>query len=167
MADYHGPRVLAAIDPLSSAAGADELNRSIVDLARAVAAFEGGELHIVHSWRAPYEETLSYSDSIEKADLDEHVRGVKEKVRAAFNDFINPFGFKLSGRRKHILRGDPGTIIPRFAATKRFDLLVMGTTAQTGNAGVLIGESAEQILGQVGCSVLVVKPNSFLPPRQS
>ncbi len=166
MADYHGPRVLAAIDPLSSAEAANELNSRIVDLARAVAASEGGELHIIHSWRAPYEETLSKSDSIEKADLDEYVKGIKEKVRTAFNDFINQFGFKLSGRRKHILRGDPGTVIPRFAANKRFDLLVMGTTAQTGDAGVLIGDSAERILGQVECSVLVVKPDAFRSPVQ-
>jgi universal stress protein E len=165
-ADYHGPRVLAAIDPLSSAESADELNSTIVDLARAVAAFEGGELHIVHSWRAPYEETLSQSDSIGKADLDEYVKDIREKVRTAFTDFINQFGFKLTGRRKHVLRGDPGTIIPRFAAAKRFDLLVMGTTAQAGDAGVLIGDSAERILGQVGCSVLVVKPGAFRSPVQ-
>jgi nucleotide-binding universal stress UspA family protein len=161
MADFHGPRVLAAIDPLSSAVGAYELNSNIVDLARAVAASEGGELHLVHVWRAPYEETLSQSGSIGKADLDEYVRSTKEEVRTAFNDFVSQLGFKLTGRRKHILRGDPGTVIPRFAANKRFDLLVMGTTAQTADAGVLIGDTAERILGQAQCSVLVVKPDSF------
>ncbi len=162
--DFHGPRILAAVDPVSQAAGADDLNRRIVDLGRAVAASEGGELHIVHAWQAPYEDSLATSARIPKADLDAYISEAREKVRTRFHEFIGQFEFKLPARQKHVLRGSPGLIIPRFAAQRGINLIVMGTTARTGISGMLIGNSAERILGQVECSVLVVKPEGFASP---
>ena len=44
------------------------------------------------------------------------------------------------------------------------DLVVMGTVARTGIAGLLIGNTAEAILEQVQCSVLAVKPPGFVSP---
>ncbi|HVS10740.1 MAG TPA: universal stress protein [Planctomycetota bacterium] len=44
------------------------------------------------------------------------------------------------------------------------DLLVLGTVARTGIAGVLIGNTAEEILDRIACSVLVVKPDGFVSP---
>ena len=40
----------------------------------------------------------------------------------------------------------------------------MGTTARSEQEGVLVGDSAESILGQVECSVLAVKPAGFKSP---
>jgi nucleotide-binding universal stress UspA family protein len=44
------------------------------------------------------------------------------------------------------------------------DLLVMGTVCRTGIAGFLIGNTAEEVLNQVDCSVLTVKPEGFETP---
>jgi nucleotide-binding universal stress UspA family protein len=40
----------------------------------------------------------------------------------------------------------------------------MGTVSRTGVAGLLIGNTAEKVLNQVGCSVLTVKPDGFITP---
>ena len=47
---------------------------------------------------------------------------------------------------------------------KDIDLLVMGTVCRTGIAGFLIGNTAEEVLNQVGCSVLTLKPEGFVTP---
>lgn len=48
--------------------------------------------------------------------------------------------------------------------TYRADLVVMGTVARTGVAGLIIGNTAEAILEQVNCSVLAIKPAGFKSP---
>lgn len=40
----------------------------------------------------------------------------------------------------------------------------MGSVARTGIPGFIIGNAAESILGQVKCSVLVVKPDGLISP---
>ena len=40
----------------------------------------------------------------------------------------------------------------------------MGTVSRTGVTGFLIGNTAEKVLRQVDCSVLVVKPDKFVTP---
>jgi nucleotide-binding universal stress UspA family protein len=42
------------------------------------------------------------------------------------------------------------------------DLVVMGTVARAGIAGMLIGNTAERVLRKLPCSVLTVKPDVFV-----
>lgn len=44
------------------------------------------------------------------------------------------------------------------------ELVVMGTVARTGLPGFIIGDTAEKALTTVDCSVLAVKPDSFVSP---
>ena len=43
-------------------------------------------------------------------------------------------------------------------------LIVMGTVARTGLSGLFMGNTAEEILRSVDCSVLAVKPEGFVTP---
>ena len=47
-----------------------------------------------------------------------------------------------------------------FATDHNTDLLVVGTVARSGVAGRIIGNTAEAVLNQLPCSMLVVKPDS-------
>ena len=40
----------------------------------------------------------------------------------------------------------------------------MGTVARTGISGLVMGNSAEQVLDEVHCSVIAVKPPGFKSP---
>jgi nucleotide-binding universal stress UspA family protein len=40
----------------------------------------------------------------------------------------------------------------------------MGTVARTGISGFFIGNTAEDVLNQVNCSVMAVKPEGFVTP---
>ncbi len=42
--------------------------------------------------------------------------------------------------------------------------VVMGAVARTGIPGFIMGNTAETILNQIGCSVLAVKPPGFVTP---
>lgn len=51
-----------------------------------------------------------------------------------------------------------------FARRSRVDLIVMGTVARTGIAGIPMGNTAEAVLDRVDCSYLTVKPERFECP---
>jgi nucleotide-binding universal stress UspA family protein len=66
--------------------------------------------------------------------------------------------------QKHILKGEPDRLIPEMSEKLAADVVVMGTVARTGLDGVLIGNTAENVLQQIGRSVLAVKPEGFVSP---
>jgi universal stress protein E len=55
-------------------------------------------------------------------------------------------------------------VIARYAANHDVNLLVMGTIGRIGLPGFFIGNTAEDVLNVVRCSVLAVKPHGFQSP---
>lgn len=68
------------------------------------------------------------------------------------------------GVRVDIVEGPADVVILDAIEEQQIDLLVMGTIARSGISGMLIGNTAEQLLNQVPCSVLAVKPTDFESP---
>ncbi|MEL6208021.1 MAG: universal stress protein [Pseudomonadota bacterium] len=66
--------------------------------------------------------------------------------------------------RTHSLRGEARDIIPEKVAELGVDILVMGSIARTGIPGFIIGNTAEDVLNRVECSVMIVKPPGYVSP---
>ena len=81
-----------------------------------------------------------------------------------FDKFLRGHGCAIDDDFVHILKGDAPTVIPEFASLEGVDLIVMGTVGRSGMVGMLIGNTAEQILDQIECSVIAVKPSSYISP---
>lgn len=58
----------------------------------------------------------------------------------------------------------PDQGILQFIKQNAIDLLVMGTIARGGVAGVMIGNTAERLMPELSCSLLAVKPKDFVSP---
>jgi nucleotide-binding universal stress UspA family protein len=65
-----------------------------------------------------------------------------------------------------MIRGPTPDAISSFARDNHVDLIVMGTVAKTGVSGLLTGNTAEQTLDQIRCSILALKPSGFVCPIQ-
>jgi len=66
--------------------------------------------------------------------------------------------------RIRYLKGHPETVIPNFVETHAVDILVMGTVARSGIVGFLIGNTAENVMGRLGCTLLALKPDAYVSP---
>jgi nucleotide-binding universal stress UspA family protein len=55
--------------------------------------------------------------------------------------------------------GRPAKVIADFARKKGADMIIVGTHGRTGFARVLMGSTAESLLREAPCQVLVVKPH--------
>ncbi len=167
-------RVLAAVDfdPWEADPETDKLNRAILEITSSLALSDFAELHLIHVWNTMAELVVRMWGG-QRVELDiasyvEHERlrhhqgmealtvQLRQTLGAETYDYLNP--------RLHLPRGNAREIIPKLAAELDIDLVVMGTVARSGVQGFIIGNTAESILNRIQCSVLALKPESFVSP---
>jgi universal stress protein E len=166
-------RVLAAIDldPDAEAPDRDPLNDRILRYAAAAAAFESAELHVVHAWESPVAGFASlWADIPEEAErhyLDGEYRARQEVVHAIdlrLRDSLGAQIYEFLSPKFLLLHGRPELHIPQYAEQIQASVVVMGTVARTGIPSLFIGNTAEDILEQLRCGVLAIKPEHFVSP---
>jgi universal stress protein E len=167
-------RILAAIDPGASTdmppdAQPEErtrlaLSQLILQLAVSLAESEGGELHVLHVWSLFSEQFLRTAMGTSPEEVDRAVKQVEREHRRRLDALLAPFQAQHDVSRIHVIKGDPGDVIPELAEREGIDLIVMGTVCRTGIAGFLIGNTAERVLNQIDAAVLTVKPEGFVTP---
>lgn len=150
-------RVLAAVHLDGESDVHESLDCQVLDLARSLAELEHGELHVGHAWH------VRHLLSLQHEDRDKLAKGrlaASERLRK----LLAHAEVEVPPEWLHVVRGDAGDAVAHLVDAEKIDLIVMGTVARTGIAGVIIGNTAEQILGKVKCSILVLKPKGFLSP---
>ncbi len=156
-------RILAAVDPSAHDPKRDSLNRLILQLAGSMARREAAELHVVHVWYL-FGERYVRSGGMTEEEVQEARAQEKMQRKQRFDTLLSRVDFTDLQPRLHLIEGDPDERIPELAAAQGIDLLVMGSVCRTGIAGFLIGNTAEEVLNQVDCSVLTLKPEGFVTP---
>lgn len=156
-------RILAAVDPSACDPKRDSLNSLILQLAGSMARKEAAELHIVHMWHLFAERYVRGRGMTEK-DIQEAKALEKMQHKQCVDTLLGRVDVTGLKPHLHLIEGDPDERIPELVMELGIDLLVMGTVCRTGIAGFLIGNTAEDVLNQVDCSVLTVKPEGFVTP---
>lgn len=154
--------VLAAVDPAGP--HAEELNARIVQMASSLAAREGASFHVVHAWQLYGESLLrSRRTELSRRRLRELLRREVSERRARLEALLER---EAEGPepRVELHKGVPSRVISKVAKKVRADVLVMGAVSHGGVPGLLIGSTAETVLGRVRCAVLTVKPEGFRTP---
>lgn len=151
----------------------ESLNKSVLDYSAIFSLSNLTASHIFSVWDAFGESHLRHSvfSNSTKKEADAYVEEIRlecvDKLNQLVNDSNNALGKDVTTYiqpQLHLVKGEPCKEIPLFANSNNIDLIVMGSVARTGIPGFIIGNTAESILGQVKCSVLVVKPDGFLSP---
>lgn len=150
----------------------EKLNHQILQMSSSLAVSELAKLHILHVWDAP--ETALMQGAFIKmpnSEVIEYVENIHNlhslKLKALLQSAARiQVGEMLEFLEPdiHLVRGLPSKVIPQYIKKLHIDLIVMGTVARTGLAGVIMGNTAEDILNQIGCSVLAIKPPGFKTP---
>ncbi len=168
-------RIFAAVDVENE--NNDEtvngLNKLILEISSSLALSEFAELHIVHAWTA-WGESFLNTPRFRLAESGE-IAGWVEERRVADEEKMEHLMTKLTETisretidyikpQLHIVKGDVHTVIRNLVQGQQGDLLVMGTVVRTGIPGVIMGNTAENILNSIDCSVLAVKPPGFITP---
>lgn len=163
-APHEGPqrRILATVKPDPDDSAGNALNRIVLELATSLAELDRGELLILHVWSLYGESVLR--PRLKPDELSELLENARIAAERSVHDLLQPFAGQIRNEQVHFAKGFPGDVIPEFVAAHDVDLLVMGTLARSGVAGVITGNTAEQVLGKVRCSLIAIKPAGFVSP---
>jgi len=172
----HPPQtILAAVDVDDWDASEPEtlivLNNQIIEMAINLAGGPETIIHVLHVWDAPGEGlawTFSTGSDPRGASR-RYLRDVEKAHAASLERLISPFRSKSQETGgptiiPRLARGPVRSVIAEQAEILDSDILVMGTVARTSMSGILIGNTAEDILNTVDCSVMTVKPKAFVSP---
>ncbi|MDX9687336.1 universal stress protein [Halopseudomonas formosensis] len=154
--------ICASVDPLHESDKPAALDHKILDTARKLAAEVAARLSAVHCYN-PLPHTLAFDTGL-VADYDGYAADVRRQHADAFSAFAAASA--LSEEQQHLLTGYPEQAIPQFAADKGVNLLVMGAISRSRIESALIGHTAERLLEDVPCDMLIIKPDGFEDPSR-
>jgi universal stress protein E len=155
---YRRPVVPAAVDPSHAFAKPSRLDDEILRPALSLTAALGGTLHAVHAY-VPMPVDLAAVGHI-GPDVTERIEAhARAGAQAGLERALR--GTQIPRTRRHLVKRHPIDAIATVARDVRSAIVVMGAISRSGLKRVFIGNTAERILDQLACDVLVVKPPRF------
>lgn len=157
------PKIAAAVNASTEETDEQALNAKIVELALLIASYlNTSSPSLLQAWAPVAELTVRHHVAADQFALYEE--DARQRANADLTRLAQSFQSRAVGMQPTLRRGEPKDVIPEFVVAEGIDLLVMGTVARGGLAGMLIGNTAERVLRKLPCSVLTVKPDGFVSP---
>ena len=146
-------RILAAVDTLPGVPDPGPLNDLILREALNTADWADAGVHVGHVF--PY---LPAQPTAYRA-----LEGVYLETRAADREAFEAFcaSRDVPVESRHWVEGHPAQRLVELVHEQAIDLLVLGSSHHSALDRLLLGSTAETLLFQVPCDVLLVKPEAF------
>jgi universal stress protein E len=159
-----GLQVLAAVDPSHPEEKKAGLDTKLVAVASALTSLFGGSAHVFHAYRpgaivAPAA-AASHHGAVPALQLSSELAGELEKHRRMELRRLSETA-GIPEDRVHLVAGSTRQALDELVEQLEIDVVVAGAVARGRLERVLIGSTAEAILDDVPCDVVVVKPDSF------
>ncbi len=156
--------VLTAVGPFEEGSPSS-LDIKLTQFGWSLAGRRGSRFHLVHGWRLDGESLLRNGRvRMPAAEVDELVHWEEVQARDAVAELLAGAGIPEHGVHLHLRKAKPIAAITDVAATVDPGVVVMGTLARSGVAGLLMGNTAETTLGMLRSSIIAVKPEGFVSP---
>jgi len=91
-------------------------------------------------------------------------REIDEEAKHRLDAFIESLDTEPEKVQRHLSWGTPWQEVGRLAQHLNIDLISLGTVGRSGVKGLLLGNTAEKVLGTCDCGILTVKPADFVSP---
>ncbi len=158
-------KLAVAIDPDNKNPEEYDLTKNLLKLADSLTHYYEGQLNIISCWDLPLEKFLRSSSWLNMPEeaVEEVILQERNTSYLSLSQLIKKSKIHSQPTIFH-LKGDPTESIPGLVATKQIDVLIMGTVARTGITGFIIGNTAENVLQQIECSLWAMKPKGFISP---
>jgi universal stress protein E len=156
---YSKPTLLAAVDPTHANAKPTKLDDEIVATATAVRSALKASLHAVHAF-VPIPVNVKPSELLNENATKLIERRARKEAGKRLDKVLKHI--RLGRGHRHLMSRHPVNAIPELARKIRADIVVMGAVSRTGFKRLLIGNTAERIIDDLACDVLVVKPKDFV-----
>ena len=160
--------VAVAIDPENEQKVGEDLAIQMLQMGTSLAESCSGKLNVISCWDFEYENFLRDNmwAPVPEDRIQQATANVQDSHHAALEKVIEKSGIDTEMTRINHFRGQPDEVIPKFVEDHDIDILIMGTLARTGVPGFTIGNTAENVVRELSCSLLALKPEGFICPVQ-
>ncbi|MBA5761029.1 universal stress protein [Vibrio sp. 404] len=163
--DHAKKRVAVAIDPIVEGPEGKKLALQLLEVSRSIADSCDSQLHVISCWEYELENYLRDHSwiQVDEERLNAEIESVRSNHREILDSLIIESG--ISGEiTVHHINGRADDEIPQCVANLEIDILAMGTIARTGIKGLVMGNTAENVLQSIKCSLVALKPEGFISP---
>lgn len=167
-------RLLVAVDRDIFPATSTPRNMAgrLVDAAIALACGQPASVHLAHAWQVYGAELMEDPGlGLDPADLESYVDSQRYSHHLWLEELHDALRARLAARGElmiesttHLVEGDAAEVLPALARRLAVDALLLGTLGASRAPGVLIGNTAEEILGRAGVPLIALKPPGFESP---
>jgi universal stress protein A len=117
----------------------------------------GATLHIIHVYQEPEHLTEFEISSQLKMDWIRIAQSVGTETEKKLKTLCNEISQEVKSCQSRMLRGKPHLEIIRYARENDIDLIVLASHGLSGWEHVLFGSTAERVLRESPCNVMVIK----------
>ncbi|MCO1334452.1 universal stress protein [Microbulbifer sp. OS29] len=158
-------QVAVAIDPECEGGSSYDLAIRLLRWSRVLADSCSGVLYVISCWDFDIDGYLRHHFPLNASEeeLDEATDAARAQHRSMLDVLIRASGIDGEIQVHHVV-AHPDSFIPLLIDEENLDLLVMGTVGRAGIPGFIMGNTAENILQKVSCSLLALKPSDFVSP---
>jgi universal stress protein E len=154
---YRHPAVLVAVDPTHAHHKPLRLDREILRAGKALSTQLRGTLHAVHAF-ARFPAVVS-PEVLAPGILDAMQEDAERSAQERFDRVMRPL--RIARSRQYLIGRQPIDAIAEAAQKSHSAIVVMGAISRSGYKRVLIGNTAERILDDLACDIMVIKPANF------
>ncbi len=154
-------------DKLDILAASDltEVGLDVISTALSVAQAVPSRLHVLHVVEGTVERYMRRT-GVSAEQLEEMRTKSIEDATHAIHEQLGQTDYRTlqGGVQLHVATGDPDVCILNAIQSLNSNVLVMASQARGGVAGMVLGNTAEKLLSEIPCSLIVIKPDDFQCP---
>lgn len=142
-----------------------EVSQDAIELGVRAARMTGARLRILHALEHQVDSRMRHT-GLRDEEIKEYYQSLRKDAEQKLNEQLAQTDYRTvqAGVLAEVKEGAADMVILETIEDHHIDLLIMGTIARRGLAGMLIGNTAEQLLPQLPCAILAIKPRDFECP---
>ncbi|WP_413701709.1 universal stress protein UspE [Psychromonas sp. KJ10-10] len=152
--------ILCAIDCKSQQDGEHHaLNQQIIDEAKVMANIIKANVHMVNAYPSPPMNIMLELPEFDPINYEDGLKKLHQQTLLEYAQTNN-----ITEKQIHLEQGLPEDVISEVAKEIDAELVILGTVGRSGLSATLLGHTAEQVIDQLDCDLLALKPEGFVSP---
>lgn len=149
-------KIAAAVDPVHPEHGAGGLNRHILAFGMQLAALGQGTLQVYSAFDGLPQGFPGIDPPVPLPNLDYHglIDRLRQQHRQALEQITRDAGIPAGAAK--MIAGPVSTSLPEALSNQGADLLIVGSLRRRGLDRLIMGNTAERLIGESPCDVVVV-----------
>ena len=136
-----------------------ELNAEILKEAESIATLLNANMHLVNAYPTPPMNIMLELPEFDPINYENDLQKFHQKT---LNEYAKSYNIPAS--QVHLRQGLAEDVICDVAHEIDAQLVILGSVGRTGLSATLLGHTAEQVIDNINCNLLALKPKGFISP---